>query len=506
MLEQGDIAILPTYKTLMKTLLSTILALFVLATFGQSDKELTDQTVNRAVAKSHLSFLASDELKGRDTPSEGQRIAAKYITTQFALYGVKAYEEYPDYLQPVKFKNQKKPTSGSILAGATTFTLGSDFLLMSGADLNWEGEIIKLKNATPEEIAKNDVKGKLIVASCGDGKDESVRAWFSLSPEKQKAAKEAGAAGLIELYNSSQLPWQRLVGFLNRDRLSLDSDKEEETEFPVIWLHNDGEKATTSFEELKTSEVKIEGAKTEKFTAPNVVGYVEGTDPKLKDEYIVYCAHYDHIGIGEPNAEGDSIYNGARDNAIGTVAVMEAAKNLAKYPTKRSALFVLFTAEEKGLLGSSWFVDHSPLEISKMVFCNNIDNGGYNDTSKITVIGLERTTAKDNTVAAVTAYGLEAIADPAPEQGLFDRSDNVNFASKGVPAPDFSMGFTAFDEEIMKYYHQAGDHVETLDMDYVHKYWSAYVLTGRLIGNDPERPFWIMGDKYYDAGVKLYKE
>ncbi|MCP4458409.1 MAG: M28 family peptidase [Cytophagales bacterium] len=490
----------------MKSYFTIPIFITALTTFGQTDKELTDQTVDITVAKAHLTFLASDELKGRDTPSEGQRIAAKYIATQFESYGIKAYDEYPDYLQQVKIKNQKKPTGGTISVNGKSFSLGDDFLLTSGANLNWKGEVIILKNGTAEEISKNNVKEKMIVANCGDGEEQSVRAWFSISREKRRAAKEAGAAGFIELYNSSQIPWQRLVGYLNRDRISLDDAERDETPLPSFWLKDLNENASGIFAGAKTSEVKIERAEAEKFTAPNIVGYVEGSDPKLKEEYIVYCAHYDHVGIGPLDADGDSIYNGARDNVIGTVAVMEVAKNLAKYPTKRSALFVLFTAEEKGLLGSSWFVDHSPLEINKMVFCNNIDNGGYNDTSKITVIGLERTTAKDNTVAAVAAYGLEAIPDPAPEQGLFDRSDNVSFASKGVPAPDFSLGFTAFDDEVMKYYHQAADHVETLDMDYVHKYWSAYVLLGRLIGNDPERPYWIMGDKYYEAGEKLYKE
>ena len=251
--------------------------------------------------------------------------------------------------------------------------------------------------------------------------------------------------------------------------------------------------------------MKVEGASEEKFTAPNVVGYVEGSDPKLKDEYVVYGAHFDHVGTGPANAEGDSIFNGARDNAVGSVAVLQAAKNIAMHPTKRSALFVFFTGEEKGLLGSQYFVENSPLEIKKMVFCNNVDGAGYNDTSKVTIIGLPRTTAEDNIKKACSAFGLEAIDDPVPEQGLFDRSDNVNFARKGVPAPDFSMGLTAFDAEIQKYYHQQADNPETLDLDYLQKYWSAYVLTGRLIGNDPAKPFWAEGDKYYEAGVELYK-
>ena len=106
-----------------------------------------------------------------------------------------------------------------------------------------------------------------------------------------------------------------------------------------------------------TGKLNISGIVKKAIPSKNVVGMVEGTDPKLKDEFVIYSAHYDHIGIGKPNAENDSIYNGARDNAVGTVTVLSAAENIAKYPTKRSALFILITAEEKGLLGSAYYVE-----------------------------------------------------------------------------------------------------------------------------------------------------
>jgi Zn-dependent M28 family amino/carboxypeptidase len=185
---------------------------------------------------------------------------------------------------------------------------------------------------------------------------------------------------------------------------------------------------------------------------------------------------------------------------------MSAAENMGKYPTDRSALFVLFTGEEKGLLGSEWFVENAPVDLEKIVYCFNSDNGGYNDTSLATIIGLTRTTAQEDIKKAVSAFGLKAIEDPAPEQGLFDRSDNVRFAAKGIPAPTFSLGFTAFDEEIGKYYHQPSDDPASLDYDYLFKFFKAYVYAARMIGNATEVPFWVEGDKYYEAGVELYKK
>lgn len=482
-------------------------ALFLLVTsalFAQSDKDLVTKSVNPAEVKAQISFLASDELRGRDTPSQGQETAAKFIATQLEMYGVKAFDAHPNYMQPVPFKNSKVPTMGAIAVGGKSYGYASDFLKMSGGNLDWTGEVVMLKHGLADEISKADVKGRIIVASCGDGKEQSPQAWFGMSADKRMAAKEAGAVGLIELYNSPQIPWQLLVRYLNKDQIGLDEG--DDNSFPSFWLLDNNREATDTFKKAKEVSVKIEGANDEKFTAPNVVGFVEGSDPKLKEEFVVYCAHYDHVGVGQPNAEGDSIFNGARDNAVGIVAVLQAAKSIAQNPTKRSALFVLFTAEEKGLLGSKYFVDNSPLPVNQMVFCNNVDGAGYNDTSKVTIIGLPRTTAEENIKKACAEFGLEAIDDPAPEQGLFDRSDNVRFASKGVPAPDFSMGLTAFDAEIQKYYHQQSDNVESLDMDYLQKYWSAYVLTGRLIANDKEKPFWTKGDKYYEAGVDLYKQ
>jgi len=145
------------------------------------------------------------------------------------------------------------------------------------------------------------------------------------------------------------------------------------------------------------------------------------------------------------------------------------------------------------------------LPLNQMVYCFNSDNAGYNDTSLATIIGLPRTTAADHIKNACKTFGLTATDDPAPEQGLFDRSDNVHFAKAGIPAPTFSLGFTAFNGTVTEYYHRPGDEAQTLDYDYLEKFFKAYVLAGRLIGNDPKTPVWTAGDKYEEAAKELYK-
>lgn len=271
---------------------------------------------------------------------------------------------------------------------------------------------------------------------------------------------------------------------------------------PYLWIEDVKNQVNGST--VSQAQLTIEGKVTRKIDGKNVVAWIEGSDPVLKNEYVLLSAHCDHVGVGSPDAEGDSIYNGARDNAVGTVAVLNAARYLAKNPSKRSILIALWTAEEKGLLGSAYFANNPLVPLNQIVYNLNIDNAGYNDTSLITVIGLGRTNADFLISEAAAEFGLTAKSDPSPEQGLYDRSDNVNFARKGIPAPTFSLGFTAFDDQINQYYHKAGDEVESFDLGYAQGYWKAYILATQKIANWSQRPQWIPGDKYEEASKKLY--
>lgn len=239
-------------------------------------------------------------------------------------------------------------------------------------------------------------------------------------------------------------------------------------------------------------------------TSQNVIGLIEGTDPALKEEYILLSAHYDHVGVGPATAEGDSIYNGARDNAVGVATIMAAGKYFAENPPRRSVMLAAWTAEELGLVGSKFFVENPLVPLDQIVFNINIDGAGYNDTTKVTVVGLERTGAESLFESAAGAFGLEAIPSPVPELNLFNRSDNVHFARQGIPAPTFSPGFTAFDEEIAYYYHQPTDESNTLDFEYVTRYTHAYILAAEKIANADNAPFWKPGDEYEKAGIELY--
>jgi hypothetical protein len=491
----------------MKKSFLWILALIcVNGILAQSEIDKVKATVNKGDIEGHIYFLADDLLKGREAGTPENKIAASYLANTLRSYGVKPNPKTGDYYQMVPFQKSAAPEPMFLSVNGKEV---KKKLIMKAANIQVTTEGVYLGYGMESDYKNKDVQKKFVIVKSGSAKSTSIQAAFGLRGQKEELAKAAGALGIIELMDVNLGTWGRIEHFTNAPRLELSYDKDggkDESLFGYIWLRDSEGDMAGNMENNPNSQIKVDMSANPvtKIMSQNVIGVVEGTDPKLKNEYIIYSAHYDHVGVGTPDSRGDTIYNGARDNAVGTTTVLSMAENLAKYPTKRSALFILFTAEEKGLLGSKYYVENPVLPLDQMVYCFNSDNGGYNDISLATIVGLERTSAQKNIVDAVASFGLKAIEDPAPEQGLFDRSDNVHFAAKGIPAPTFSMGFSSFDGEVTKYYHRPGDHADSMDYDYLLKFFRAYVMSGRSIANDPNTPFWVSGDKYEAAGNQLY--
>jgi hypothetical protein len=349
-----------------------------------------------------------------------------------------------------------------------------------------------------------DVKNKVVVVQLGTVESRTPQEIFDASNAKTLLAKARGASAIVEVFGGS-ISWSMAVRYFNSDRIAL-SDGNGVVDFPHFWVGSKRE--LFKKDNLRKLSAQVPPRNSRMFHSCNVVGVLEGSDPKLKNEYVILSAHYDHIGTGKDAGgaftEVDSIFNGTRDNIFGVAGLLTAAQYLSQKPPKRSILLVAFTAEEVGLLGSRYYAQHPLVPLKDCVFNLNCDNAGYNDTGLVTVIGLPRTEAQGDLLQAAKALGLRAVDDPAPEQGLFDRSDNVHFASKGIPSPTFSAGFTKFDESLFKYYHQASDNPETVDMAYLLKYCQSYTLAARLIANRARAPRWTAGDKYEATGKKLY--
>jgi Zn-dependent M28 family amino/carboxypeptidase len=251
------------------------------------------------------------------------------------------------------------------------------------------------------------------------------------------------------------------------------------------------------------------GTRSRELSLRNVLAYVPGTDPKLRDQFIVLTSHYDHLGVDpHPKMEEgklDSIYNGARDNATGTTAVIDAARYFARRPPRRSILFITYTAEEEGLIGSEYYAAHPLVPLKQTVYNLNIDNASYDDTTLISLVGLHRTSEDSLIITACAAYGLTVNGDPTGGS-LFYESDNTPLAQKGVPAPTYSLGMRAFDSTITNRYHRLSDEATNMDLHYVLKFIRAYILAAKYIADADAQPRWTKGDEFEKAWLSLYPQ
>lgn len=231
-------------------------------------------------------------------------------------------------------------------------------------------------------------------------------------------------------------------------------------------------------------------AEMKSIISKNVIGYIEGRNSRMKNEFVLLCAHYDHLGAGrlKGSTDTDIIFNGARDNGMGTVALICAAKAFAIRPTARPIVFIAFTGEEEGCLGSQYFVENPILPLDRIVFVLNNDGGGFNDTNLIRIAGFERISVKKIIIEAVDKYKLSVLPYPSELQYLYELSDNMPFVRKGVPAITVSPGFDKVDDEILKYIHTVEDEADdTFNYSYLLKFTRAYISIARAIADTPYR-------------------
>lgn len=459
-----------------------------------------------SVALMPFRFLASDELMGRGTMRPEINIAARYISEYFKSIGVRELQGAQDYFQPFDIKMITPSKTGGLTVNSHSYEIGPDLLQIRGEDISISAPVIYAGFGLENELDKLDVKGKILVTNTGASDSSTFRQSFGLIETKIKLAQEKGAIALVERFRPSGLSWDMLKRYLLGEHLK----NERSGNFPVFFINDRDADIRPLIQVTGNGLISVTGTRVKTTAAKNVLGWVEGTDAKLKNQFIVLTAHYDHLGVAQESKmeEGklDSIYNGARDNAIGVTAVMDAARYFAQHPPKRSVLFIAYTAEEIGEVGSKYFAAHPAVPLRQMVYNLNIDNASYNDTTIVSVVGLGRTSADEDIKRGCGAYGLTAMPDPAPEENLFDRSDNVNLAVKGIPAPTFSLGIRKFDSTINNRYHQLSDEVGNFSATYAVKYIDAFILTAKYIADNPAQPLWVKGDKYEAAWKELYRK
>ena len=246
----------------------------------------------------------------------------------------------------------------------------------------------------------------------------------------------------------------------------------------------------------------------QRITSPNVIAVLEGSDPQLKHEYLVYSAHLDHIGVIKDEDGGDEIYNGAMDNAAGIAIMLETARALQaeQDQLKRSVLFVAVTGEEKGLLGAGYYAQHPTVPLDSIVANINLDMPILVfPFADVIAFGADHSNLKTTVETAANQAGIALTPDPMPEQALFVRSDHYRFVQQGIPAVYLATGFTSKNpeedgEELWQKFHKDHYHQASDQADLPFDYESAAIFTeininiGREISNQAERPAWNEGD------------
>ncbi|MFO0952400.1 MAG: M28 family peptidase [Isosphaeraceae bacterium] len=485
-----------------------------------------DQTdaLNRISADSlrgHLSFLASDLLEGRDTPSRGLDVAAEYIAAQFRRAGLEPAGD-DGYFQTAVWKITEPDAPSFTLtlkAGETTLNVPKERV-----SLRWAGPIdvppaglvkVDVKDEGGlEKLGKNPPAGKALVVEFAEPKDPSdmeARRTASLQRMALLVKLRAMKPALILAVGRQASEATGLTG-----SMLIDPDRPGSAGFrgsvlgpPVVTVHDP--KAVALLDKLPEGAT-VEAHMGEPVTRPvklrNVAGLLRGSDPKLKDTYVLVTAHYDHIGVGSA-VGGDSIYNGANDDGSGTVSVVEVASALGslKQRPARSILFLTFFGEEKGLLGSRHYGRHPLVPVFKTVADVNLEQVGRTDSSEGPQVNAASMTGFDfsevGTIfqAAGEAEGVKVFKHPRNSDAFFGRSDNQALADLGVPAHTLCVAYVYPD------YHGAADHWDKVDYANMARIDRVVARALLAIASNPEPPRWNEANpkakRYREAYQKL---
>jgi Zn-dependent M28 family amino/carboxypeptidase len=459
--------------------------------------------------------LSADDFEGRGPGTEGGKKAAQYLADELKAAGVKPANQ-GSYFQNVPLVGVKASPEIVLTVGTNSFKFGDDFVTTTGAqtadvtvdaDLVFAGYGIDAPQYKWNDYkgSPDDYRGKVLMIMVNDPPataDEpnlfggKALTYYGRWTYKYEEAARRGAAGVILVHTteSAGYGWNVVRTSNGSWRYEIARGPNDKTPFLKFkaWATNDAatkmlqaanlnlddlrkQANSRDFKPVATSlKVKLNlKSELKRLQSPNVVGVVDGSDPKLKNEYVVYSAHWDHLGIGEPDSRGDRIYNGAYDNASGDVAILGLAEVLAKMPPaqrpKRSFLFLFPTAEEQGLLGAEYYSHHPLVPLANTVADINID--GVNFFGKISSfmpLGAERSSIMSPVEAAAKERKFKLTADTRPEQGFFFRSDHFPFAKVGIPSISLQHGDTFvvplkgeaaefFKNYTAKFYHQPSD-------------------------------------------------
>jgi Zn-dependent M28 family amino/carboxypeptidase len=455
----------------------------------------------------YVKVLAADNMEGRETGSPGLRKAQEFVVEQLKRAGLEPVGS-ASYYQPVRFESRQIVEKESSLAlmhngQVEPLMLGDDAIFSTRVDLApsvnaplvFAGYGLTLPELGHDDLAGLDLRDKVVVIFPGAPAEipGALASHYQSAGERWKALRKAGAVGVITILNPAamDIPWSRISANRAHPSMALKGAEFDETSGEKLAVVFNPEKAQKLFEGsghslqelidlvkdrkplphfplVPTIRAKASVSKKTVDSA-NLVAELPGSDPKLKNEYVVLSAHLDHLGVGEP-INGDRIYNGAMDNASGSAVLLDLIASLKKSPQKlkRSLLFVFVTGEEKGLLGSRYFTSHPTVKPGSMIANINIDMFLPIVPLKVlTVYGLAESDMGDLAREVAQSLGVQVQVDPEPQRNAFIRSDQYNFIRHGVPALAMGVGFEkgSPQQEIFKNWRTQRYHAPSDDLD-----------------------------------------
>lgn len=550
----------------MKKLSSLTAATLLLAvglTGCNQSQEVTNPVEQTAVAsqariQAHIEFLADDTLRGRDTGSEGYQIAANYVKAHFTQYGLTPMGDHDGFEQPVTFRKSL------LVDNSATFSLNNgegemelafpEQFFSRGSSLATESSVtaetvfvgygIVDKAFDLDDYAGLDVKGKVVVMLTGRPESLPSEEGAHISREKARFAAEKGAVGIITLHTpkrekvraySTSAKYASAASYSWLDKNGQPFGKHPELKVGAYVNHESAQHlfvgAQRTAEEIfndDSNNADIKGfplkatvtlaAKNEhqETTSPNIVAAIEGSDPTLKNEYVVFTAHLDHVGVSTHGDHEDKINNGALDNASGVSILLETARILSsrQEKPKRSILFTVVTAEERGLLGSSYYANNPTVPETQMVANVNLDMPVIlYPFADVIAFGATHSTLGPIVEKAAGKIDISLSPDPMPEQAIFTRSDHYSFVKRGIPSVFLMTGFKSTDPEIdggkvfgeflSTHYHQHSDEISLpINYDAAQKFAEVNIMIGLEIANQAEKPRWNEGDYFGNTFAK----
>ena len=461
---------------------SILAALLIPALLGGQSASV--RGITTAEIDGHLRFLSSDLLEGRAPATRGGRLTAEYIASQLRAFGLRPGVD-TSYLQsvPIDVVTADRATIRAVASDKATQTLRypDDVVVWAGSatpNSAARGELVFVGfgSTAPEydwnDFKDVDVKGKVLLVLVNDPPAPAYEptlfggramTYYGRWTYKFEEAERRGAAGMLIVHTTEAAgyPWHTVVGSWATGQRMLPRPADQPPPLGVRgWITDSA--ATGLLRQAGLDLGELRGRATRRDFRPvatgitidigfrnsvsnlrseNVVGVVRGSDPVLRDQYVSFTAHWDHFGIG-PVVNGDSIYNGALDNASGTADLLAVARAAAAgAATRRSLLFVFVTAEESGLLGSKFFAENPTVPLERIVANLNVDGGNLLGRSRdLRVLGDNKSSLGPSLKNFVRPRGMRLSPDDHPERGYFYRSDHFSFAKAGIPAVSIAAG------------------------------------------------------------------